>query len=544
MRRVFAELFVLCAVGAVLVTCQPAYAQQAPRFIQRSMSSPSGVLRRDVIREQRVEIASPAMLGDADRSSVLELDLFSDLSLRVVRSGLTRTARGMAWTGVVEGYPQSNAVFVVVNGELSAHLFLPFGFFTVEHESGAAYVVRQLDQTAWPEVPDAILPADAPMMPRMLVPQAAAADDGRTIDLMIAYTRDALAGFGSVSRANLAIALLVEETNQALRNSGVSTALRLVYTGVVDYPETGSSAVDLTRLQAANDGYLDGLHALRDKYAADVVALITERITDAAGRAYVNRPSTSTGGELGFLVVARAATANGKTFAHEFGHTMGAMHDWYVESSPGAFAYSHGFVSLTARVVDLMGYGDRCRSVGLVCPAVLQYSSPGVPWNGSAMGVKAGTSANCIPAVQPQVECDADSVLTLSSMAPVIARYRDSRTSARAIQLTAGGSIGSPGGQYRLTYQPDGNVVLVDMRTRATVWSTDTAGTTAGVLRMQDDGNFVLYDGAGMARWASGTAGNPAAYLAVQDDGNVVIYRPDGEGVWNRFAETSYHPRE
>ena len=42
---------------------------------------------------------------------------------------------------------------------------------------------------------------------------------------------------------------------------------------------------------------------------------------------------------------------------------------------------------------------------------------------------------------------------------------------------------------------------------------------------MQTDGNLVLYDTSNQARWASGTSNNPGAYLKMQDDGNVVIYR-------------------
>ncbi|MGE0394860.1 MAG: M23 family metallopeptidase, partial [Vicinamibacterales bacterium] len=51
-------------------------------------------------------------------------------------------------------------------------------------------------------------------------------------------------------------------------------------------------------------------------------------------------------------------------------------------------------------------------------------------------------------------------------------------------QIPAGGSITSPNGIYRLTYQADGNVVIADLRTSAVRWSTGTSGTT-GQLLMQ-----------------------------------------------------------
>jgi len=40
---------------------------------------------------------------------------------------------------------------------------------------------------------------------------------------------------------------------------------------------------------------------------------------------------------------------------------------------------------------------------------------------------------------------------------------------------------------------------------------------------MQDDGNFVLYDGLTSAYWATNTNGNVGAYLLLQGDGNLVV---------------------
>jgi hypothetical protein len=100
--------------------------------------------------------------------------------------------------------------------------------------------------------------------------------------------------------------------------------------------------------------------------------------------------------------------------------------------------------------------------------------------------------------------------------------------------ILPGGSILSDNGQFRLTYQSDGNLVLYDVSSGLGLWSTGTAGTQPGRVPMQGDGNFVVYDAAGVALWASGTSGNPNAYLQVHDDGRLVIYRPDGLALWNR----------
>ena len=93
-------------------------------------------------------------------------------------------------------------------------------------------------------------------------------------------------------------------------------------------------------------------------------------------------------------------------------------------------------------------------------------------------------------------------------------------------------------GKFSFWMQTDGNVVLYfgqDSNDRPDEppaasdarWATHTGPgqfTPSGLI-MQTDGNLVLYDTSNQARWASGTSNNPGAYLKMQDDGNVVIYR-------------------
>ena len=45
---------------------------------------------------------------------------------------------------------------------------------------------------------------------------------------------------------------------------------------------------------------------------------------------------------------------------------------------------------------------------------------------------------------------------------------------------------------------------------------------------MQEDGNFVVYDEAKKPRFSTGTAGHPGAFLRLQNDGNLVVYAPTG----------------
>ncbi|QDT78225.1 Bifunctional hemolysin/adenylate cyclase precursor [Gimesia maris] len=101
-----------------------------------------------------------------------------------------------------------------------------------------------------------------------------------------------------------------------------------------------------------------------------------------------------------------------------------------------------------------------------------------------------------------------------------------------------GQSIYSENGAVRLTLQPDGNLVIFNLRDTTgnpVIWSLGTQGSGAAFLRMQTDGNLVLYSAGGASVvWNSGTfdPGNPAVRARIQNDGNFVLYRANGTIAW------------
>ena len=131
--------------------------------------------------------------------------------------------------------------------------------------------------------------------------------------------------------------------------------------------------------------------------------------------------------------------------------------------------------------------------------------------------------------------------------------------------LSAGESITSPKGWYRLVLQHDGNLVLQATADSNVLWESGTLGWARGVV-MESDGNLVLYEHpatrfhllwfsriygvppprlAATARrgsatrhqyrpvlWQSGTQDSPGAFLTVGDDGTVKIGDEDGRVVW------------
>ncbi len=92
-------------------------------------------------------------------------------------------------------------------------------------------------------------------------------------------------------------------------------------------------------------------------------------------------------------------------------------------------------------------------------------------------------------------------------------------------------SLTSPNEQFSLRLQEDGNLVLYSQDGQP-MWATGTDGQAVSTATMQDDGNLVLYSPGGDAVWASNTVGNEGAYLVLQDDGNLVMYAADGAPIW------------
>lgn len=123
-------------------------------------------------------------------------------------------------------------------------------------------------------------------------------DSGGNIDILFVWTREAecqpdgeercVLNADTFFNMNGRIDLAVEETNNAFRNSGVDTKLRVVHAyRDSEYSESNDRSLetDMKDLQTTNDNKLGKVHVYRKKYGADLVAMIVSR-GDYCGKAY------------------------------------------------------------------------------------------------------------------------------------------------------------------------------------------------------------------------------------------------------------------
>jgi peptidyl-Asp metalloendopeptidase len=359
-----------------------------------------------VLRARTTRIDWDITLGDEapddglELATELDLELFEGVTHHARLEASSRVGKARSWRGSIEAAPLGGVSFAVVEGTYAGTVRTRDGLFQVLHRAPYGHVVVELDEAAIPDE----APPEAPTGGTVSPQPVANADGGTTVDLMVVYTPDALAGAGGVKALEATIALAIEETNLGYESSGVDVQVRLVHTMATAYDEAGFSWSDtLTRLRGKGDGYMDELHAQRDVHGADHVVLLVETVGPYAGIGY----QLFAGAEKffdawAFAVVARDYATGAYTFGHELGHNMGANHDHDNASSPGYFADSHGLQVPSHGYRTIMAYS--CGG----CARINHWSNPAVKVVGAASGVEGW----------------ADNARTLGVTAPITAEFR------------------------------------------------------------------------------------------------------------------------
>ena len=373
-----------------------------------------------VVRARRASFDGDVADADPD---ALTLRLFDDTIVTASRTSLRVGAVGRSWVGAVDGSPseEGQVVLTVVDGMPVGTVRTPAGLFQIAGVDAQTVLVIERDEDAIEPEGPIVAPSfeptsSAPESPSTAVPPVAG-DASTTVDLMVLYTPQALAGAGSQAAMDAVIELAVQETNLGYEASAVDVELRIVHRAETAYDESGFDwSTTLSRLRGTSDGHMDEIHALRDTYGADHVVLLVDTVGPYAGIGYqlVNGTAPFFEG-WAFSVVARDYATGAYTFGHELGHNMGANHDHDNAQSPGYFADSHGLQVPTHGYRTIMAYS--CNG----CARINHWSNPAV----NAVGVPTGELAW------------ADNARTLNHTAPLTSQFRAAAKQATAASLDA-----------------------------------------------------------------------------------------------------------
>jgi hypothetical protein len=319
----------------------------------------------------------------------------------------------------------------VVDGTLAGRVVAGDRLFTIRRLGASdLYDIEEVDTLALPlEDHPIAMPQDGPAA--AVGEPSEAGDTNAFVDLLIAYTPAARNTLGGTSQIQAEATAAVNNANLALSNSGAVHRYRLVYLGEVSYTESGNSSTDLSRLRSVTDGFMDGIHGLRDLYKADVVSLLTQA-SDVCGVGYLLGPSPSTSfntSAFNITIALNCANAN-LSLPHEIGHNSGLHHDRPNAGSTPAYDFAYGYtVPGLARTV--MAYA--CASGG-GCPRRAVFSSPNVFF--PATSTPAGTATE-------------DNTRAHNLTSPVVANFRNSACNftlnTNAISVGLGGGSGTVG---------------------------------------------------------------------------------------------------
>lgn len=180
-------------------------------------------------------------------------------------------------------------------------------------------------------------------------PPAATPDKPATVDLLVVYTPEFVAQFGSLAAATTFIRYQVDNTNQAFNDSLVYGRIRLVKIAPTTIPDSLDSVTALTNLEGNT-----AVAALRNQYGADAVVMAESTIGGCRGAGIqlgANLTPIPLGpGKPAYLVWGDDGTGTCDTGIPGYGLASGlgsdfglAMQPGVPTGEPGAYTFSYAY---------------------------------------------------------------------------------------------------------------------------------------------------------------------------------------------------------
>jgi hypothetical protein len=350
-------------------------------------SSPAGP-DQAVTSEAAVEVD----LGALRAAEPPRLRLLDGRTYDTVRTGVeVRGPEDFTWRGrlVGDGAAAGTATLTVMGQRLAGLIFLPPAAYRVLPARGGGHRMERMAplRPGWCAADPSVESESQTPRPFAAPPPASRVVNDTSMptrfDVMVLYTRAALAEAGSTPELRLEIQSGIDALNTSLINSQIGARAVLVDVEPYAFQEGGLIGEELMRVihdpEAAR---------LRRRSGADVVQLVVA----TAGQNAEGVAAQMVRADLGPAFAPRAYSAVTRESltslvpAHEIGHNLGCDHDPPDADYPPSlaswpYAYGHYVDGLFSTV---MSYTNPCQSG---CPPVPNFSNPGIEVQGQPTGI-------------------------------------------------------------------------------------------------------------------------------------------------------------